>query len=89
MIWNGSKALSILEEDDNNKKLQFDKEDMMDKINIRKLIIILLHVFVGWVLCAAIVVIGREVTSLENTLIFIVVHPFHQHPWSVLTYSLR
>lgn len=31
--------------------------------------IILAHAFAGWALCGAIIGIGREVTSLENTLI--------------------
>ena len=41
----------------------------MSKINIRKPIIILVHAFVGWALCGAIMGIGMGVTSLENTLI--------------------
>jgi len=41
----------------------------MGKINITKLSIILVHAFVGWGLCGAIMGIGMGVTSLENTLI--------------------
>lgn len=40
----------------------------MDKI-IKKLITILAHAFVVWGLCGAIVFIGREITTMENTLI--------------------
>jgi hypothetical protein len=35
----------------------------------RKVIIILVHAFVGWALCAATMGIGMAVTSLENTLV--------------------
>ena len=38
-------------------------------INRRKLIIILIHAFVGWALCAATIGIGMAITSLKNTLI--------------------
>jgi hypothetical protein len=38
-------------------------------MNIRKIIIILIHALVGWVLCAATMGIGMSVTSIENTLI--------------------
>lgn len=41
----------------------------MNRINIRKLIIILVHGFVGWALCGAIMGIGMGMTSLKNTLI--------------------
>ncbi len=41
----------------------------MGKINITKLSIILVHAFVGWGLCGAIMGISMGVTSLENTLI--------------------
>lgn len=34
-----------------------------------KIIIILLHAFVGWMLCGAVMFIGMAVTSVENTLI--------------------
>ncbi len=34
-----------------------------------KSIVILAHAFAGWALCGAIIGVGREITSLENTLI--------------------
>lgn len=33
------------------------------------MVVILAHAFVGWVLCGAIMLIGRSVTSLQTTLI--------------------
>lgn len=36
---------------------------------IWKVVVILAHAFVGWVLCGAIMLIGRSVTSLQTTLI--------------------
>ncbi|GAI77113.1 unnamed protein product [marine sediment metagenome] len=41
----------------------------MDKLNIRKLIIILVHALIGWALCGATMGIGMVITSIENTLI--------------------
>ncbi len=41
----------------------------MEKLNIRKSIIILLHAFVGWALCGAIIAVGKQVTSMETTLV--------------------
>jgi hypothetical protein len=38
-------------------------------MKIHKTIIILLHAFIGWVLCAATMGIGMVVTSVENALI--------------------
>ena len=38
-------------------------------MTIKKAVIILIHAFVGWCLCGAIMFVGREVTSIENTLI--------------------
>jgi hypothetical protein len=38
-------------------------------MNLQKLLIILVHAFVGWMLCAATMGIGMATTSLENTLI--------------------
>ena len=38
-------------------------------MRIKEIIIILLHAFVGWGLCGAIIGIGRNVTSMEMTLI--------------------
>jgi hypothetical protein len=42
-------------------------------MNIKKLVTILAHVFVGWALCAATMGIGMATTSLENTLIIHVI----------------
>ena len=36
---------------------------------IKKILIVLAHAFVGWVLCAATMGIGMAVTTLDNTLI--------------------
>ncbi len=44
-------------------------ENLMNKINIKSFIIILIHAFIGWALCGAIIGIGMQVTSIENTLI--------------------
>ena len=41
----------------------------MDKLSIRKLIIILVHALIGWALCGATMGIGMAVTSIENALI--------------------
>ena len=38
-------------------------------MNAQKTAVILLHAFVGWILCAATMGIGMTVTSLENALI--------------------
>jgi hypothetical protein len=38
-------------------------------MNISKILVILAHAFVGWMLCAATMGIGMAVTSLNNTLI--------------------
>ena len=38
-------------------------------MNTRKLIIVLVHAFVGWALCAATMGIGMATTSVENALI--------------------
>jgi len=41
-------------------------------VSIKKIwkgVVILAHAFVGWVLCGAIMLIGRSVTSLQTTLI--------------------
>ena len=42
---------------------------MLDKINIAKLVMLLAHAFAGWMLCAAIIGIGFQMTTTENTLI--------------------
>jgi hypothetical protein len=41
----------------------------MDKIKIAKLVLLLAHAFAGWMLCAAIIGIGFQVTTVGNTLI--------------------
>ena len=41
----------------------------MDKLSVRKLIIILVHALMGWALCGATMGIGMAVTSIENALI--------------------
>lgn len=41
----------------------------MTTINLKKIIIVLIHAFIGWALCGATIGIGRAVTSIENTLI--------------------
>jgi hypothetical protein len=41
----------------------------MNKLQIKKLMIILVHGLVGWALCGAIIWIGMRVTSMQNTLI--------------------
>ena len=38
-------------------------------MNVKKILILLAHAFVGWGLCGAIVGIGRNVTSMQVTLI--------------------
>jgi hypothetical protein len=38
-------------------------------MNIKKILIILAHAFVGWALCAATMGIGMAVTSLQTTLV--------------------
>jgi len=40
-----------------------------NKMKIREVVIILAHAFVGWALCAAIIGIGRSLTSMQTTLI--------------------
>jgi len=42
---------------------------MVDKVNAAKLVMLLAHAFAGWMLCAAIIGIGLQVTTVENTLI--------------------
>ncbi len=41
----------------------------MDKMDAKKLGIILVHAVIGWALCAAVMGIGMAITSMENTLI--------------------
>ena len=38
-------------------------------MNIQKITIILIHAFVGWMLCAATMGVGMAVTTMDNTLI--------------------
>ncbi len=40
-----------------------------NKIAIAKLVLLLAHAFAGWMLCAAIIGIGLQVTTAQNTLI--------------------
>lgn len=35
----------------------------------KKVLVILAHAFVGWLLCGMIMGVGRNITSIENTLI--------------------
>ncbi len=37
-------------------------------MNAKKLGVILLHAFIGWILCAATIYIGKSVTSMQTTL---------------------
>lgn len=41
----------------------------MPKLNRKKPIIIFIHMFIGWALCGAIIGIGRQVITIQNTLI--------------------
>ncbi|MCJ7434865.1 MAG: hypothetical protein MUO77_15390 [Anaerolineales bacterium] len=41
----------------------------MKEMNIKKAIVIFVHAIVGWGLCGAIIGIGRNVTTMGNTLI--------------------
>jgi len=41
----------------------------MNKLNLKKIIIILIHALIVWALCGATIGIGRSVTSMELTLI--------------------
>ena len=42
---------------------------MKKHINLKKFLILLLHAFIGWALCGAIMAVGSSITSMENTLI--------------------
>jgi hypothetical protein len=46
---------------------------MMEKINFKKLVVLLMHGVVAWALCGSIIAVGRGLTSMENTLI---IHAF-------------
>jgi hypothetical protein len=41
----------------------------MDKLTPKKIVIVLVHAFIIWVLCGATIGIGRSVTTMELTLI--------------------
>jgi len=41
----------------------------MDKFNLKKIIIVLIHAFILWALCGATIGIGRSVMSMEFSLI--------------------
>jgi hypothetical protein len=41
----------------------------MKKLGIREILILLLHAFIGWALCGAVMMIGRELMSINTTLI--------------------
>ncbi len=41
----------------------------MEKLNLKKVITLLAHAFVLWVLCGATIAIGRAITTMELTLI--------------------
>ena len=41
----------------------------MKSLTLKQIIVILLHGLVGWALCGSIIGIGREVTSMQTTLI--------------------
>jgi hypothetical protein len=38
-------------------------------MNVRKVIVVLVHAFIGWALCAATMGIGMAITSIDNALI--------------------
>lgn len=41
----------------------------MEKLNVPKVAVILVHGLIGWALCGAIIWIGMAITSMQNTLI--------------------
>ncbi len=41
----------------------------MEKLNLQRIAVIVVHGLIGWALCGAIMWIGMAVTSMENTLI--------------------
>ena len=41
----------------------------MQKLNLRQIVIILVHALVGWALCGATMFVGMAVTTMQNTLI--------------------
>jgi len=50
--------------------------NIAEKMKIREVVIILTHAFMGWVLCGAIVWIGRSVTTLQTALIIHAISTF-------------
>jgi hypothetical protein len=38
-------------------------------MSLKKFLVLLVHAFIGWALCGAIIAVGRSITSMENTLI--------------------
>ncbi|MGA2406329.1 MAG: hypothetical protein ABSF81_06215 [Bacteroidales bacterium] len=45
----------------------------MNKLNFKKIIIILSHTFIVWALCGATIAVGRSLTTIELTLIIHVI----------------
>ncbi len=41
----------------------------MEKLDIKKIVIILIHAFIGWALCGATMFIGMQTLSMQTTLI--------------------
>jgi hypothetical protein len=41
----------------------------MEKLNVKKVVVLLVHALIGWAYCAALIGIGRAITSMENTLV--------------------
>ena len=41
----------------------------VEKMNFKKVLIILVHAFVGWAWCGAVMGIGMSVTTIQNALI--------------------
>ncbi|MFX1251622.1 MAG: hypothetical protein ACFFCZ_08430 [Promethearchaeota archaeon] len=41
----------------------------IDSTMIKQILIILIHAFIGWALCGATMIIGRNITTIENALI--------------------
>ena len=56
-------------EDVKDVQQELTMEGTMAASRTKKVIVILLHAFIGWALCGAIIGIGRGITSMETTLI--------------------
>jgi len=41
----------------------------MNKLNFKKIIIVIIHAFVVWALCGATIAVGRSITTMGTTLI--------------------